>query len=361
MFPAFGRPARAPTVGLARRAAAATTVVHQEDLGEFLPAEAHAAEDPPRPGPQEAARPRRPLRRPRRRPAPALHRRGGAQGGPGRLTARRPLRPAPAVEDTTRSAAKPPEARRSRHPRLPRPPLAGGGLPSPPPAVRRPQPANGSPPPSRPAAAARGYPFSLLLASCQDRRNAEAALTSYRRLGLAPYIVQTDSARRGCGGGHWPAHYPSTTRRGRQAGACTRQAVVVKTPYANLVGEYASEAEATDAAAALARKGLFPYLLKGSATVPTDGRRIPRPGRGRRLPARTGGARHPGTHRSAVTTSHEPLSRSPRRTARTPPGAPRAGFCADPPLAGPFRAMFPAPAVGLTLPPHTLMFPRIDS
>jgi len=50
-------------------------------------------------------------------------------------------------------------------------------------------------------------------------------------------------------------------------GPALANAVVVKTPYTNLIGEYPSEAEATDAAAALARKGLFPYLLKGSATV----------------------------------------------------------------------------------------------
>jgi cell division septation protein DedD len=40
-------------------------------------------------------------------------------------------------------------------------------------------------------------------------------------------------------------------------------AVVVKTPFANLVGAYPSEAGATEMAARLGRLGHFPYTVKG--------------------------------------------------------------------------------------------------
>jgi cell division septation protein DedD len=38
---------------------------------------------------------------------------------------------------------------------------------------------------------------------------------------------------------------------------------VVKTPFANLVGDYPSEREAAEASLRLAQKGLFPYVVKG--------------------------------------------------------------------------------------------------
>ena len=107
-----------------------------------------------------------------------------------------------------------------------------------------------------------------MLASCQDRRNAEAALASYRRLGLAPYVVQTDLGPKGVWWRTLTGAYPSYDEAmAAKQGPALAQAVVVKTPYANLVGEYGTDAEATAAATALARKGLFPYLLKGSGSV----------------------------------------------------------------------------------------------
>jgi cell division septation protein DedD len=40
--------------------------------------------------------------------------------------------------------------------------------------------------------------------------------------------------------------------------------VVVKTPYANLIGEYGSESEAAEEVARLDQKGISVYLVKGT-------------------------------------------------------------------------------------------------
>jgi cell division septation protein DedD len=40
-------------------------------------------------------------------------------------------------------------------------------------------------------------------------------------------------------------------------------AAVVKTPFANLVGDFPSEREANEVAVRLTRQGLFPYVAKG--------------------------------------------------------------------------------------------------
>jgi hypothetical protein len=111
-------------------------------------------------------------------------------------------------------------------------------------------------------------PFSLLLASCQDRRNAEAALADFRRSGLAPYIVQTDLGPKGVWWRTLTGAYPSLEEAvAAKRGPALARAVPVRTPYANLVSEYGSEPEAAAAAAELTRKGLFPYTVKKGASV----------------------------------------------------------------------------------------------
>jgi hypothetical protein len=135
------------------------------------------------------------------------------------------------------------------------------------PAATAPKPE--APKPAVKAAPGTGRaPFSLLLASCQDRRNAEAALADFRRSGLAPYIVQTDLGPKGVWWRTLAGAYPSLEEAvAAKRGPALAHAVPVRTPYANLVGEYGSEPEAAVAAAELARKGLFPYTVKKGASV----------------------------------------------------------------------------------------------
>lgn len=130
-----------------------------------------------------------------------------------------------------------------------------------------PRPAVAPPAPKSPATGVRN-PFSLLLASCQDKRNAEAALVGYRRLGLEPYIVLTDLGPKGVWWRTMCGAFPTLeAASSAKKGPSLAHAVVVRTPYAALIGEYASESDAAQAAAALARKGLFPYLVKGPAAL----------------------------------------------------------------------------------------------
>jgi cell division septation protein DedD len=155
--------------------------------------------------------------------------------------------------------------------------VAAAPVPPPPPAIvpaPAAAPAATAPKPEAPKPAVKAAPgpgrapFSLLLVSCQDRRNAEAALADFRRSGLAPYIVQTDLGPKGVWWRTLAGAYPSLEEAmAAKRGPALAHAVPVRTPYANLVGEYGSEPEAAAAAAELARKGLFPYTVKKGASV----------------------------------------------------------------------------------------------
>jgi cell division septation protein DedD len=113
-------------------------------------------------------------------------------------------------------------------------------------------------------AAARGaYPFSILLSSCKEKPSALAAAAKFRKNGLTPYIVETDLGGRGL---WWRilSGYYRTLEEASQARKALRipDAVVVKTPYANLIGQYGSENDALLAAAQVTTKEVFPYVLR---------------------------------------------------------------------------------------------------
>jgi hypothetical protein len=102
-----------------------------------------------------------------------------------------------------------------------------------------------------------------LLASCREKENAVAASHYYRRDGLTPFVVQTDLG----GKGRWwrtLSGYYKTQEAALQAKRSLKipDAIVVHTPYANLVGEFPSEKEAAEQSERLSQRGLFPYLLK---------------------------------------------------------------------------------------------------
>lgn len=263
-----------------------TTVVLKKISDSLLPGEAHAAEAPaglvrkklpPAPGPagEPAAT------------TPAAETPGTVAGpqaaAPGPVVKTLPEPPAVIVApaDIKAPEEKPAEVADAASPPTvpavapPSPPAVAAAEPaaepSAPPAVAPvaapPRPAVVPPAPKGSIAGARN-PFSLLLASCQDKRNAEAALASYRRLGLEPYIVLTDLVPKGVWWRTLCGAYPTLeAAAGAKQGKSLANAVVVRTPYAALIGEYVSDSEAVQAAAALARKGLFPYLVKGPASV----------------------------------------------------------------------------------------------
>jgi cell division septation protein DedD len=117
----------------------------------------------------------------------------------------------------------------------------------------------------KPRKSERGvYPFSLLLSSNRGRENALSTLPVYQRKGLAPYIVRTDLGEKG----KWWRTLIGSYRSLEDALQAMKalkldDAAVVKTPFANLVGDFPSEREATEVAVRLTQKGLFPYVAKG--------------------------------------------------------------------------------------------------
>jgi cell division septation protein DedD len=115
----------------------------------------------------------------------------------------------------------------------------------------------------KPSGAKRSaYPFSLLLSSCREKENSVATIHYYRKEGVTPYIVQTDLGGKGKWWRTLSGSY-KTLETALQAKKSLRlpDAIVVKTPYANLVGEFPSEREASEQSVRLNQSGLFPYMV----------------------------------------------------------------------------------------------------
>jgi len=249
-----------------RPAAAATPVVQKKISEGVLPAEAQAAEAAP------AGVVRKKLPAPPAAPVSAVP--TPAVPEPPVQIAVPPAPPVaiapvdtPKPEEAKPVEAKPAETMTAAPAPAQPPPAAIVPVPAAAPAAMAPKPE--APKPAVKAAPGTGRtPFSLLLASCQDRRNAEAALADFRRSGLAPYIVQTDLGPKGMWWRTLTGAYPSLEEAvAAKRGPALARAVPVRTPYANLVSEYGSEPEAAAAAAELTRKGLFPYTVKKGASV----------------------------------------------------------------------------------------------
>jgi hypothetical protein len=147
----------------------------------------------------------------------------------------------------------------------PAPPPAGTPVAQAPPAAlpppAKPEPAK---PPERARTERFAAPFSILLSSCRDRENALAGLPYYRQAGLTPYVVQTDLGDKGTWWRTLTGSFKSLDEASQAKQAINlADAVVVKTPFANLVGAYPSEAGAAEMAARLGKLGHFPYTVKG--------------------------------------------------------------------------------------------------
>jgi hypothetical protein len=140
-------------------------------------------------------------------------------------------------------------------------PPAAQALPAPPTPPAKPEPAK---PAERDKTERFAAPFSILLSSCRDRENALAGLPHYRRAGLAPYVVQTDLGDKGVWWRTLSGSFKSLDEAAHAKQAFNlADAVVVKTPFANLVGTYPSAAGAVEMIARLGTLGYFPYTVQG--------------------------------------------------------------------------------------------------
>jgi hypothetical protein len=181
-----------------------------------------------------------------------------------------PVTPAPEPQ----KAEEAPLPAREEKPAETAPAAAAVSPPSTPsgPSVARAAPAAPPPPPQaetakpleKAGAEGGAAPFSILLSSCSVRQNAVAGLPAYRKAGLTPYIVQTDLGAKGT----WWRILTGSFKSLKEASQAKKalnltDAVVVKTPFADLVGVYPSEAGAAEMSARLGKLGHFPYTVKG--------------------------------------------------------------------------------------------------
>jgi hypothetical protein len=213
-------------------------------------------------------------------PAPAESAANSAEGAePAMVRKKLPPPPAPELPPAAASAPEPPQAAEAPPPaREEKPaeaaPAAAAVSPTSPPAgppVAQALPV--PPPPAKPELAkpperARterfAAPFSILLSSCRDRENALAGLPHYRQAGLTPYVVQTDLGDKGTWWRTLSGSFKSLDEASYAKQAFNlADAVVVKTPFANLVGTYPSAAGAAEMIARLGTLGYFPYTVQG--------------------------------------------------------------------------------------------------
>jgi hypothetical protein len=111
-----------------------------------------------------------------------------------------------------------------------------------------------------------GYPLSLLLCSHRVKEYAFASIPEYRSKGLEAHLVYTDLGEKGM---WWRTlfgqyrNFEETIQVKKDLSL--EYTVAVKTPFANLLGDYPSKKEAAEAGVRLAKKkGVFPYVAKGT-------------------------------------------------------------------------------------------------
>jgi cell division septation protein DedD len=111
-------------------------------------------------------------------------------------------------------------------------------------------------------------PYSILLASHRQKENALEELPRYRQSGLTPYLVLTEVGSKGVWWRTLCGQYKSLAEALQaQKTLKLSDAVVVHTPYANLVGEYADGKDAAQMSVRLSQMGLFPYTIKGPGNM----------------------------------------------------------------------------------------------
>jgi len=106
-------------------------------------------------------------------------------------------------------------------------------------------------------------PYSIMLSSCRLPQSARKIVADQQKAGLAPYVVKVKYGN----GDVWlrvlAGHYPTRN----EALAIKKihhlsDAIVKKTPYANLVGSFSTEAEVKDSVKRLKGAGYSPYVIK---------------------------------------------------------------------------------------------------
>ena len=106
-------------------------------------------------------------------------------------------------------------------------------------------------------------PYSILLSSCRLPQSARKIVTDHQKAGLAPYVVKVQFEN----GDVWlrvlAGHYPTRNEALKvKKTHHLSNAIVKKTPYANLVGSFSAEDETKSSLKRLKGLGYSPYVLK---------------------------------------------------------------------------------------------------
>jgi len=114
-----------------------------------------------------------------------------------------------------------------------------------------------------PAAPTPPLPYSLQLCSCRAAENAQRSLADFRKKGLDAYLVKVQlGGDRGTWWRVYSGQYQTLDEAmGAKENLGLSDAIAKKTPFANLIGEYASEAQARTEQERLTALGFSPYVL----------------------------------------------------------------------------------------------------
>ena len=114
---------------------------------------------------------------------------------------------------------------------------------------------------SRPIKKASLHPYSILLSSCRQWHSVSKVLNHYRKIGLNPYVVKVELNKNEL----WWRIFAGQYKTRKEAFKIKRRhdltdAIIMKTPYTNLIDTFSSETEATERAHIVKKWGYSPYI-----------------------------------------------------------------------------------------------------
>lgn len=110
------------------------------------------------------------------------------------------------------------------------------------------------------------HPYSILLSSCRLPQSARKIVSDYQKMGLAPYVAKVEFKN----GDVWLRVFTGHYQTRKEALTVKKdhhlsEAIVKKTPYANLIETFSSEDAMKDSLKRLKDLGYSPYVLKNPA------------------------------------------------------------------------------------------------
>ena len=113
------------------------------------------------------------------------------------------------------------------------------------------------------------YPFTIQLACYNSLEGAKERITLFKKMGLSPYLIRSLSRVTGelfwviCTGYYKTMEEAESSKQTYEL----KEAIVIKTPYANLVGVYAKPEEMAEMINRLERSEHFPYVIADNNNV----------------------------------------------------------------------------------------------